>query len=129
MTVEEFTATDSYMFAGTDYSGIWRELRPGVSDSAPPVTDLVEPTIRNYPNPFESSTRIRFDLPEDGTARLSVYDVTGRQLGVLFDGETSAGTHEVEFQGKDLPTGLYLYRLDTSGRSEVGRMVRVESAR
>ncbi|MCA9755826.1 MAG: T9SS type A sorting domain-containing protein [Candidatus Eisenbacteria bacterium] len=127
-TMLQFTANDSYMFAGSAHSGVWRRLRPGVSDATPQTADAAEPTLRNYPNPFGSTTRIRFDLPTDGAARLSVYDVAGRELGVLFDGEASAGSHEVEFAGDDLPTGLYLYRLDTNGRSEVGRMMRVERA-
>ena len=67
----------------------------------------------NYPNPFNPSTTIRFGLPESAQVRLAVYDVLGRQVRVLLDGVREAGTHEVVFDASDLPSGTYLYRLET----------------
>ncbi len=68
---------------------------------------------RNYPNPFNPETTIQFGLPESAQIRLSVYNVMGQRVAVLVDGMTSAGIHEVRFEAHDLPSGVYLYHLET----------------
>ncbi|MFO7654843.1 MAG: T9SS type A sorting domain-containing protein [Candidatus Krumholzibacteriia bacterium] len=83
---------------------------------------------QNVPNPFNPATTIAFELPSAGTVRLAVYDLAGRQLAVLVDEPLSAGRHEVRWdgvdgQGRRSASGVYLYRLETSGRTEVRRMV------
>ncbi|MCH7638433.1 MAG: T9SS type A sorting domain-containing protein [Bacteroidetes bacterium] len=77
----------------------------------------------NYPNPFNPSTTIRFGLPESAQVRLVVYDVLGRQVRVLLDGTREAGAHEVVFDTSDLPSGTYLYRLETPQGSFVRTML------
>ncbi len=64
-----------------------------------------------YPNPFNPSTTIRFDLPETAKVRLVVYDMLGREVAVLVDGERSAGEHAVLFEAGKLSSGVYIYRL------------------
>ncbi|MCH8959770.1 MAG: T9SS type A sorting domain-containing protein, partial [Bacteroidetes bacterium] len=76
----------------------------------------------NYPNPFNPTTTIRFSVPEASPVRLVVYDVLGRQVRVLVDGTVSAGMHEVVFEAGDLPSGTYLYRLETPQGSFVKMM-------
>jgi len=77
----------------------------------------------SYPNPFNPSTTIRFSLPESAPVRLAVYDVLGRQVLMLLDGTREAGTHEVVFDASDLPSGTYLYRLETPQGSYVRTML------
>jgi len=77
----------------------------------------------SYPNPFNPSTTIGFSLPESAQVRLVVYDVLGRQVRVLLDGIREAGTHEVVFDASDLPSGTYLYRLETPQGSFVRTML------
>lgn len=77
----------------------------------------------SYPNPFNPSTTIRFSLPESAQVRLVVYDVLGRQISLLVDGTWEAGTHEVAFDGSDLPSGMYLYRLETKQGSYARTML------
>ena len=77
----------------------------------------------NYPNPFNPQTTIRFDVPEAAYVKLVVYDVLGRQVRVLVDGTREAGTHEVTFEASTLPSGMYLYRLDTPAGSFTGSML------
>ena len=77
----------------------------------------------SYPNPFNPSTTIRFDLPEQAQVRLVVFDVLGRQISVLLGGTYEAGTHEVVFDASDLPSGMYLYRLETPEGSFVRTML------
>ena len=79
--------------------------------------------MQNYPNPFNPSTEIGFTLPESANVRLAVYDVLGRQVQLLIDGTMEAGTHEVLFDASDLPSGTYLYRLETPQGSVVRTML------
>ena len=73
--------------------------------------------LHNHPNPFNPTTTIRFSLPVDARARLSVHDLLAREVAVLFDGEVAAGEHETRFDATGLPSGVYLYRLVAGGRT------------
>ncbi|MDX1547856.1 MAG: DUF5011 domain-containing protein, partial [Rhodothermales bacterium] len=67
----------------------------------------------NYPNPFNPHTTIRFGLPEAAAVTLVVYDVMGREVERLVGGVRGAGMHTVTFEARGLPSGLYVYRLET----------------
>jgi hypothetical protein len=75
-----------------------------------------------YPNPFNPATTISYDLPRSAYAMLTVYDVMGRQLAVLADGEMQAGHHEVSFDATDLPSGIFFYRLEARDYIATKRM-------
>jgi hypothetical protein len=66
---------------------------------------------QNYPNPFNPSTIIQFDLPTSEHVELVVFDLAGREVDRLVDGSRPAGRHRVLFDSRDLPSGIYLYRL------------------
>jgi hypothetical protein len=66
---------------------------------------------QNYPNPFNPSTIINFSLPKSGQVTLSVYDILGREVALLVNERTEAGVHEVKFDGANLASGVYSYRL------------------
>jgi len=73
---------------------------------------------QNYPNPFNPETQIAFDLPHAGRVRLEVFNVLGRRVAVLADGELPAGAHVLVWNGRDdagqpAASGVYLYRLVT----------------
>jgi len=73
----------------------------------------------NYPNPFNPSTTIRFDIPVKGNVELSVYNLKGQKVKVLQKGELNAGQHNIVWNGADetgktVPSGVYLYRLKTA---------------
>ncbi len=73
--------------------------------------------LPNYPNPFNPRTTLAFTLPNEGRAVLTVSDVLGRQVAVLFDGVAEAGRqHTVAFEAGSLATGLYVYTLAHGGR-------------
>jgi hypothetical protein len=65
----------------------------------------------NYPNPFNPVTEIAYDLPEAGTVSLKVFDLMGREVAVLVDGEKPAGQHTIRFDARDLPSGVYVCRM------------------
>ncbi len=66
---------------------------------------------QNYPNPFTGTTTIQYALDQPGQVRLEVFDVEGRRVASLADGTQPAGQHRVAFDGSQLPSGTYLYRL------------------
>ncbi len=74
----------------------------------------------NYPNPFDPETTIQVAVPESGWVRLEVYDVLGREVARLIDGTMEVGRHTVVFDGRSLPSGLYVYRM-TAGSFEQHR--------
>ncbi len=81
---------------------------------------------QNYPNPFNPSTTIRFALPQAEQVRLAVYDMLGRELAVLVDGQRPAGWHSATFDARDLASGMYLYRLEAGAQVITQQMVLVK---
>ena len=69
---------------------------------------------QNYPNPFNPVTTIQYTLGAASNVKLTVFDVLGRKVATLVDGTQPTGTYEVTFEATDLPSGLYLYRLETA---------------
>lgn len=78
---------------------------------------------QNYPNPFNPATSIRYQLGAPGKVTLTVYDALGRQVTTLVDGTQGAGQHHVTFDGADLASGVYFYRLRTEVGQKVQQMV------
>lgn len=66
---------------------------------------------QNYPNPFNPNTKISFALPEKGFVKLVVFDLLGREVQKLVNQELNAGIHEIAFNGSNLASGLYFYRI------------------
>ena len=79
--------------------------------------------FQNYPNPFNSSTTIQIDMPEAAHVTLTVYDVRGHVVLRLVTGTVPAGRHQYKMDGSMLPSGVYLYRLETDGFSQSRRMM------
>ena len=77
----------------------------------------------NYPNPFNPTTTIRYDLPKAGMVRLTVYDVLGRQVAKLINSQQSAGSHVVTFNASGLSSGVYFYRLKANNRTIIKKMM------
>lgn len=77
----------------------------------------------NYPNPFYPSTQIRFYLPVDGVVSLSVYDAMGNPVEQILNNTISAGWHEKMFDGKHLPSGMYVFRIEAMGRNSTRPMM------
>jgi len=65
----------------------------------------------NYPNPFNPSTTIEYQIPELSFVAIKVFDVIGNEITILVDEEKPAGSYEVEFNASALPSGVYLYQL------------------
>jgi len=78
---------------------------------------------QNSPNPFNPCTRISYCLKETGKVNLTVYNILGEEVAVLAAGIQAAGNHSVDFHGADLPSGVYLYRLQAGKFCDIKKMV------
>lgn len=77
----------------------------------------------SYPNPFNPTTEIPFELHTAQPARLAVFDALGREVAVLREGVLEAGSHRARFDAAGLPSGVYFYRLDVAGRTATRAML------
>jgi hypothetical protein len=91
------------------------------------VNDATAPAsfglAQNYPNPFNPTTVVSCQLPVAGMVRLVVYDMLGREVAVLMNGELSAGEHQFTFNATGLASGTYLCRLESGSTVEMKKMV------
>ncbi|HMB93326.1 MAG TPA: T9SS type A sorting domain-containing protein, partial [Rhodothermales bacterium] len=127
---------------GTDHLDSVSELRkamrsiqrgfPVLSTPDSTLSQLPEPELpatnaytRNYPNPFTETTTIHYELADPAPVRLAVYDVLGREVATLVDDAQEAGFYDVEFDGRNLPVGVYVYRLQVGTAIVSETMVRI----
>lgn len=78
---------------------------------------------QNYPNPFNPSTTIRFSLPRAAQVKLTVYNALGQQVVELLNERKPAGEHTVTFDGRNLSSGVYYYRIDVGEFRKVRKMI------
>jgi len=78
---------------------------------------------QNYPNPFNPSTVIRYSLAENGFINLKVYDLTGKTVAVLVNENQKTGSYSVDFDGYNLPSGIYFYKLSVNDFTQTKKMV------
>ncbi len=83
---------------------------------------------QNYPNPFNPETTISFSSRDGGNARLAIYNMKGQLIRTLLDAEVNSGMHSAVWNGTDaqgtaVSSGLYLYRLDLNGQTQIRKML------
>jgi endoglucanase len=123
----EIVAEDSSLI----YSKLWLDeikiFNPKISSATD--NQLVPASFelqQNYPNPFNPATSIIFRLPVNSYVTLKVYDILGREIDILVNENKEAGIHEVKFNGSSVPSGIYLYKLDSQNFSSVKKMMLVK---
>lgn len=79
--------------------------------------------LQNYPNPFNPATKITYDLPAVSRVTLKVFDILGREVATLLDGVQLTGIHTVSFNGLNLASGVYIYRLTAGDVVNVKKMI------
>ena len=111
----------------SDYAGLWEaqffspdEIAETDITPSKPAEFLL---AQNFPNPFNPTTTITFDLPSDEDVRIGVYNIVGEEVKELVNQYYTAGRYSVQFNGADLPSGVYIYQLKTKSFREVKKMV------
>lgn len=82
--------------------------------------------LANYPNPFNPSTTISYQLPQSGFVSLKVFDALGKEVAVLANERRNSGYHSVEFNAKDLSSGLYFYQLKVNNFISTKKMLLIK---
>ncbi|NNG26433.1 MAG: T9SS type A sorting domain-containing protein [Ignavibacteriaceae bacterium] len=97
------------------------DIITGISD----VTNI--PThhylSQNFPNPYNPVTTIKYQIPELSFVTLKVYDVLGNEISTLVNEQKPSGEYEIEFDGAEVPSGIYFYRLKSGSFVETKKMV------
>jgi hypothetical protein len=78
---------------------------------------------QNYPNPFNPSTTIRFSLPHSEFVDLRIHNVLGEEVATLVSENVTAGTHEIEWNARGLPSAVYFYRLVAGAYTQTKKLI------
>lgn len=137
-TTSEMQMQATYEGAGWDFTNIW-DIEEGtgypfhrtdsMTVSNEPQEDLpVEVKLfQNYPNPFNPSTTISFSVPKQSRVTLEVFDMLGRKVAKLIDGEIrQAGRYSMQFNASALSSGMYFYRLEAEGKFSIQKMTLIK---
>lgn len=136
----EYSFTDYHVDNGTEY---WYKIEEVSTDAAEskfygPIRMLFQtptPTAfrlsKNYPNPFNPATKIRFELPEKANVLFKIYDLLGKEVRTLVNEEKSAGIYTVTWDGRDdsgndLSSGIYISRIVAGSEVRVSKMTKLE---
>ncbi len=123
-----FSGGEFYVLGGTYGRGVWKRkdddlvILPGISQEIPDKFLLHQ----NYPNPFNPVTEIKLSVPRKGKVELHVYDVTGRLTSTLINAVMEAGVHNINFDGSNLASGVYFYRVTAEGFTDVKKMILIK---
>lgn len=78
---------------------------------------------QNYPNPFNPSTKIIFGLKRSGNVELSLYNILGSKVATIFNGYKDAGNHSIPFDGSNLSSGVYFYKITSNDFTQTRKMI------
>jgi len=134
-TTSEYSFTDGgvgllrelkYRLKQLDYSGSY-EYSPEVSVTGDdPQSPFEYRLYNNYPNPFNPTTTIRYELMSDGLTQLIIYDMLGREVEVLVDEQQVAGGYEIIFNASDYSAGVYFCRIKSGNYSQLIKLLLVK---
>ena len=110
----------SYRLKQVDFNGTFEYSNEIFVDVTAPLQFALD---QNYPNPFNPTTTINFSIAEPSFVKLAVYNLLGEELKVLKNENMSAGTFNVSFDAESLPSGMYLYKIETAQYSSVKKMM------
>ena len=123
--VYSFTSTNGRMYAGSSNSGAY--YYDDITGIASNILTANEFRLeQNYPNPFNPVTHLEFGILELGFVSLKVYDIMGTEIIALVNEIKPAGTYEVEFDGSNLSSGIYFYKLEAGSFAQTKRMLLVK---
>jgi len=126
---KEYSYTDKEFFAGG--SKFQYRLKQIDNDGSFEYSDVVEVEVvpdqfelsQNYPNPFNPSTTIQFSLPVQLQLKINLYNMLGELVRTIAEGTYEKGYHKISFNANGLPSGTYVYRLESSDFVQVKKMI------
>ena len=120
------TGSAYFTGSGLDYYTLRYSLDPLLA--VPLSNEVPEQFVlsQNYPNPFNPSTAIKFDIPKSSPVKLSVFDVTGREIEVLVNENLSAGSYSVSWDAGKVSSGIYFYRLTAGDFVQTKKMMLIK---
>lgn len=129
---KEYSYSDKELFAGG--SKFQYRLKQIDTDGSFEYSDIVEVEVvpdqyelsQNYPNPFNPSTTIRFSLPQAVQIKINLYNMLGEQVKTLAEGTYEVGYHKIVVDAANLPSGTYVYRLESSDFVQVKKMILIK---
>ncbi len=104
---------------GCESGWVYGESAGAVAEVMPTEMNLAQ----NYPNPFNPTTEISFSLPEASFVTLEVFNLTGQKVSILVNGQLSAGEHTVRWDGSNVASGVYFYRLQSGSFVQTRKMI------
>jgi hypothetical protein len=96
------------------WSGFWYAVQSNFVTSVESIEDIIPIEFRldqNYPNPFNPVTVIQYSIPNKSHITIKVFDILGNEIMTLINEEKEAGFHEINFNGRTIVSGMYIYRL------------------
>lgn len=126
---KQYSFTDNDIFTGI--SNFEYRLKQIDNDGTFEYSDVVEVEVvptqyelsQNYPNPFNPSTTIRFSLPKETQLKINIYNTLGELVDTIAEGSYQAGYHKVMYNASSLPSGVYIYRLESSQIVQTRKML------
>lgn len=118
------TAKYSYRLKQTDYYGsyVYFNLGNDIIVGKPVKYEVSQ----NYPNPSNPNSRINFQVPADANVTLKVYDISGKEVKTLIENYLPAGYYTADFDGTNIASGIYFYRLNAEGYSKTLKLILVK---
>jgi hypothetical protein len=117
---EGIAGTVYYRLKQVDYNGSYNYSQVIAVDGVTVSTIQLE---QNYPNPFNPSTTIKYQIGNDGFVNLKVFNSLGEQVAELVNEFQKGGSYQIIFDGKDLPSGIYVYKLASGNYAESKKMI------
>ncbi len=120
------TICGANIFIGTRSGGVWRRSLDDISTSIPREPD--GPPVQfylaqNYPNPFNPVTTISFVIPSRSSVMLKVFDILGKEVETIVNGELSAGNHSYRWDASDFSSGVYFYRVQAGAFAQTRKLL------
>lgn len=120
-----FIDENDVLYCATDPSGYFFKIdtKGNILDVENQNLELVFSLSNNYPNPFNPTTTIEYNVPKNGQVNLSVYNSLGQRVETLVNGNKQTGKYNVVFNASNLSSGVYFYRIEAGNYSDVKKML------
>ncbi|HAY34285.1 MAG TPA: T9SS type A sorting domain-containing protein [Ignavibacteria bacterium] len=121
---------DSLVWGCGNGGRIWHTIRGG--DTLTNINNVSTSVIKefrlfqNYPNPFNNKTIIKLEIIKMGNYEIEIFNIAGKKIETIFNGELNTGQYEIIFNAKELSSGIYFYRLSGNNISETKKLLLIK---